>query len=113
MWYILFIAFFILAILLFLLAIKLENNEFCNIVFPIISCGLWLILAIDGMKLEFPYQFYNSTSEAVELGYNFYTSPVSWYVSYLFILMFWITLIYLLAMIWDKWYNYKNWHGGN
>ena len=113
MWYILFLAFFILAILFLFLAIKMENTEYWNIMFTLLSMSLWLILSLSVMKIEFPYQFYNATTDAVELGYNYYTSPISYYESYIFGLMFIITLIYFLAMIWDKWYNYKNWHGGN
>lgn len=107
-----FIMFFILAIVMLLIAIANEGHDYWNISASFISATLWLILALSQMELEIPWQMMNTSSNAIETGYHTFSSPISPYLVYFFVLMFWICFIYFLAMIWDKWYNYKNWHGG-
>jgi len=106
-----FILFFILAGGMLLLAIYLEDSPFWNIVGTLISAVLWLILGLSQMQLEIPYTTVLSNDTILE-GTHIYSSPISPFLTYFFVLMFWICVIYLIAMVWDKWYNYKNWHGG-
>lgn len=108
MWWVIYIVLIALGFFFIILAIRKEDNPFWNMIGALISCVIWMILMFSGMQLEFPYQFYNYTTEAVELGYNIYSSPISPYLTYVFMLFFIITFIYFLAMVWDKWYNYKN-----
>lgn len=107
MWYVMFFVLFGLAVLFMLMAIKYESNPFWNIVSSLISAVLWLILSLSQMELVFPYQFYNEAGNYTVTGYYTFTDPVSPYLVYFFVLMFWVMFIYLLAMIWDKWYNYR------
>lgn len=108
----LFIIFLVLAFLMIILSMVFDDNAFWNISFITVGCVLWLILALSVMEIEIPYEFYNATSGNLETGYHLYTSPISPYLTYLFLLFFILNLIYLIAMVFDKWYNYKNWHGG-
>ena len=107
-----FILLFIFAFLMLILAISEEDNPFWNIIGSLVSAILWIILGISQMEIEIPYTAINS-ADVIVTGVHTYTSPISPYLTYFFIAMFWISFIYLFAMIWDKWYNYKNWHGGN
>jgi len=106
-----FILFFLLAVLMLVIALYLEDNPFWNITGTLISAVLWLILGLSQMQIEIPYTAIR-TNDTIVTGYHTFTSPISPFITYFFILMFWICFIYLLAMVWDKWYNYKNWHGG-
>ena len=106
-----FILFFVLAVLMLFVAIYLEDSPFWNIIGTLVSAVLWLILSLSQMQLEIPYTAVLS-DDTIVTGYHNFSSPISPFLTYFFLLMFWICFIYLLAMVWDKWYNYKNWHGG-
>jgi len=111
MWYINYFVFVTLAVLFLLLAIYKENNPFLNIVGSLLSCVTWLILTLSQLEIEIPYTAIRS-NDTIVTGIHSYTSPISPFLVYFFLLMFIVTFLYFLAMIWDKWYNYKNWHGG-
>ena len=111
MWQTLYIILIGFAILMLLLSIIKENNPFWNITGALLSSVTFLILSLSGMQIEIPYTAIQSDNTIVT-GTHTYTSPISPYLTYFFLLLFILIFIYFLAMIWDKWYNYKNWHGG-
>ena len=106
-----FILLFIQAWLLLGMAIKYEENPFLNIIGSLGSSVTWLILSLSQMQIELPYIELLSTDN-ITTGVYTYTSDISPYLTYYFVFMFIMTFIYWFAMIWDKWYNYKNWHKG-
>jgi len=112
MWVVQYLIFVVLAVLFLLLAIYNEDHPFWNIVGAIISSVLWLILTLSQLVIDFPYIALRS-NDTIVTGFYSYTDPLAPFLSYIFLMMFWLTFIYLMAMVWDKWYNYKNWHGGN
>lgn len=109
MWYLMFLALFALGFIFLFLSIRMEKagNSYWNLIFAMLSAVIWLVLALSNLQLEFPYQYYNASSDAVELGYNVYTSPIAPYSTYIFILFFWITFFYFIAMVYDKWASHK------
>lgn len=109
----LFILLLVFAILLIIFALEYEDNPFWNIISITMSAALWFILALSNLRIESTYQMYNATSGNIETGISEFTSPISPFISYIFMGMGVIMTVYLIAMVFDKWYNYKNWHGGN
>ena len=102
-----FILFFFLALIMILLSISLENkNSFWNIVGAIVSSVLWLILSLTQMEIEIPYTAIRS-NDTIVTGVHTYTSPISPYLTYFFVLLFWLCFIYLIAMVYDKYINRK------
>jgi len=59
------------------------------------------------MEIEIPYQMYNATSGNIESGYHVFTSPISPFITYLLAGFGVIMTIYLVAMVFDKYINYK------
>jgi len=112
MWVSMFIVLLIFAIVLMIFSVWNEDNPFWNIVSMAISFPLWWILGYSQLELEFPYTAITS-DDVIVTGIHTYTSPISPFLLYLFWGIGVICFIYLMAMVWDKWYNYKNWHGGN
>ena len=110
MWSVLFIMLFCMAVLFWIIALKYESNPFWNITSIMLSCIIWLILSLSNMVIEFPYVAIQS-DDTIVTGVYTYTSSISPFLVYLFLGFFILSFIYLLVMIWDKWYNYKNWHG--
>lgn len=102
-----FIIFFILAVLLMILAIENEDHPYWNIVSSSLSAIFWLILSLSQMEIEIPYQLYNATSGNLETGYHLFTSPMSVYLVYIFIGMFWVMIIYTIVCIFNAWVDYK------
>ena len=101
---IMWILLFILTILLMILSVAWERNPFWNLICAALDIPLWLILGISQMQLELPYTFYTGTTVAT--GVHTYTSPISPYLTYLFIGLGMIMLFYLIAMVWDKYGTY-------
>jgi len=97
----------ILAVLFIIFAIEYEGNAFWNLISIVLSTVLWFILALGVIQLERPYTMYNASSGMIESGYSVYTSPISPFLSYVFMGMAVIMMIYLFAMTYDKYINYK------
>jgi len=104
----LFILLLIFAILFIIFAIEYEGNPFWNLVSIVLSSVLWFILALSVMQIERPYEMYNATSGNIETGYHVFTSPVSPFITYIFVGMGIITMIYLVAMVYDRYMEYRD-----
>lgn len=102
-----FIMLLVFAILFIVFAIEFEHNSFWNLISIVLSAVLWFILALSVMQIERPYEIYNASSGVVETGYHTFTSPVSPFISYIFMGMGVIMMIYLFAMTYDKYINWK------
>jgi len=107
MWHIMFIILLIFAIILMLFSVQSENHPFWNIVAGIISIPLWFILGLTNMEIEIPYQIYNSSSSSIEVGVHNFTSPISPFLTYFFMGIGLVMFIYIIAMVYDKWGNFK------
>jgi len=112
MWVSMFILLLVLAVILMLFSVFNEDHPFWNIVSMFVCFPLWWVLGLGQMEIEIPYVAIDS-SDVIVTGYYTYTSPISPFLTYFFFGLGVLCFIYMLAMIWDKWYNYKNWHGGN
>jgi len=112
MWVSMWILLLVFAIILLLFSVLNEDHPFWNIISMMISFPLWWILGYGQLEIEFPYVAI-TTSDTIVSGYEIVTSPISPFLLYFFFGVGVICFIYMWAMIWDKWYNYKNWHGGN
>jgi len=107
MWHIMFIMLLLFAILLMIFSIQLENHPFWNVIMAITSVPLWFILGLANMEIEIPYEIYNASSSQIETGSHVFTSPISPFLTYFFVGIGLIMMIYLIAMVFDKWYNWK------
>lgn len=107
MWHIMFIMLLIFAILLMICSIQLENHAFWNIIMIVVSVPLWFILGLAQMEIEIPYQIFNNSSGNIETSYQVFTSPISPFLTYFFMGIGLIMMIYLIAMVYDKWINWK------
>ena len=106
MWSTLYIMLCVFAFAMMLVAIAKENNPFWNIIGSLLSALTFLILGLSGMEIEIPYTAIQSDNTIVT-GVHTFSSEVSIYLVYFFYLLFVLVFLYFLAMIWDKWYNYK------
>jgi len=112
MWIVQYLVFICLGVFFLLLSIRLEDHPFWNLIGSIVSTVIWLILSISQIVIDIPYIALLS-NDTIITGYYSYTDPIAPFLAYFFLALFWLNFIYLFAMVWDKWYNYKNWHGGN
>ena len=95
----LFIMLLVLAILLVLLSVFENFGIFWDTTFLILSIILWFTLGASIMDIESPYTLYNATSGNVETGYHTVQSSVSPYLSYLFMFMGAVMIIYFVGYI--------------
>jgi len=102
-----FILLLIFAILLIIFAIEYEGNSFWNLVSIVLAIPLWFILGLANMEIERPYELYNISSGNIETGIHTVTSPISPYLTYFFMGVGLLLFIYLFAMVYDKYINYK------
>ena len=102
-----FILLLIFAILLIIFAIEYERNSFWNLVSIVLAIPLWFILGLANMEIERPYELYNISSGNIETGIHTVTSPISPYLTYFFMGVGLLLFIYLFAMVYDKYINYK------
>ena len=103
----LFIMLLIMAILLIIMAIEYEGNPFWNIMSCVLSSFIWFILALGVLRLDTPYQLFNSSSGMVETGMHSYTVPGDIYIAYIFIAFGVLMMIYFVAMVFDKYTDMK------
>lgn len=96
---------FLFAIGLVVLSIKYENNPFWNIVPLMISITLFFVLSISIYELTIPYQLYNGTG--IETGLHEIHLVENIFIGYLLSGMAVLLMIYFIAMIYDKWINFK------
>jgi len=97
---------FILGVLFIIFSIEYERNPFWNLISITLSIPIWFILGLSQMQLEQPYQIFNSTSGNIETGIHTITSPISPYLTYLFVGIGMLMIIYLIAMVYDKYQVY-------
>jgi len=94
-----FIMLLVICVLLTLMIIEFDYGIFWNSTLTMIGIVLWFVLAASIMQIEIPYQIYNSTSGNIETGYHMFTSPISPYLVYFFMLFGIIMMIYFLGYI--------------
>jgi len=104
----LFIMLLVIAVLLIIMSIEYEGNPFWNLITCILSTVLWFILALGVLRLDTPYQIFNSTSGNLETGMHSYTVPGDIYIAYIFIALGVLTMIYFIAMAFDKYNELKD-----
>jgi 4-amino-4-deoxy-L-arabinose transferase-like glycosyltransferase len=104
---IIFIIFILLAVITILLAIYLrEEDAYWNILFIVVSAGLWFILALFTTSgIETPYTAYNSTVGNSSMYYSVYAPAEFVYLSYFFGLMGVLCMIYLIVTIFGYYYE--------
>jgi len=95
----LFIIFMVLAIMLMLIAIMMDFGHFWDTVIIMVDITLWFMLAVSVMEIEIPYQMFNSTSGQIESGYHIFSGKVSPYMTYFFLMMGSIMIIYWVGYI--------------
>jgi hypothetical protein len=96
----------LIAILTLILSIMLrEEDTYWNLVLIPVSTGLWLILALlTAGGIETPYVAYNATTGASSMLYDVYASEPMVYLSYFFMLMGILCIIYLIVTIFGYYY---------
>jgi len=88
-----------LAILFIILSIEYDFGIYWNVIFILTSAMLFYLLAASIMQIEIPWQIFNATSGNVETSYHTFSSPISPYLSYLFMLFGSVIMIYFVAYI--------------
>jgi len=89
----------VFAILFVLLSIEFDFGPYWNVIFILTSVVIFFLLAASVMEIEIPWQMYNATSGNVETGYHTFSSPISPYLSYLFMLFGIVMMIYFVGYI--------------
>ena len=103
-----FILLLIFAILLIILAIEYHDNPYWELVFIVLDIPLWFILALSNMQIERPWEMYNVSSNQIETGIHIVSSPVSPYLTYFFMGIGLVMMIYMIVVIWGSFYE-KSW----
>ncbi len=98
---------FMLGILFIIISLANQSNAFWNIVPLVFAIALFFILALSQMEIEIPYTIFNASSGNIETGYQTFTSPISPFLSYIFVAIAILLMIYLVAMIYDKYMDLK------
>lgn len=107
-----FILFIILAIFFIILAITIDTSEpFWKLMFITLSTVLWFILALNMFNIQTPYTNYNETTGQTEMLYKQYYNESDIYLSYFFALMGILTMLYLIILIFDTYYTFKEEEG--
>ena len=101
----------IVAIILIILAIEYRHNDFWELIFICLDIPLWFIIAVSNMELERPWTMYNSTSGNVETGIYTITSPISPYLTYFFMGIGVVVIIYLISVIFGEKGLYRKFRG--
>jgi len=103
-WY--FIIMLLLAILFLILSVEYEgHNNFWNFTFLILSTVMWFILAQLNLDIQTAYSGFNSTSGNMEMHYDLYSNEATIYISYIFMLMGILCIIYMLVLIFGSYYD--------
>ena len=95
----LFIMLLVIAIILVLITIFEDLGTFWDISFIIISTIIMFTLAASIMDIETPYTLYNATSGNIETGYHTTQSSVAPYISYLFIALGFVMMVYFIGYV--------------
>ena len=95
----LFIMLLVIGILFILLSIEFDLGLFWNVIIILTSIIIFFVLAASVKEIEIPYQMYNATSGNIETGHHTYSSSISPYLSYLFMMFGSIMMIYFVATI--------------
>jgi len=102
-----FVILFVFGILLILISIGNDDNPFWNLTPLVMAIPLFFILGLSNMEIEIPYQMFNSSSGMIETGIDVATSKISPWLSYLFMGIGIVLMIYLIAMVFDKFYGWQ------
>ena len=102
-----FIMLLVIAVLLILMSIEFQENGFWCLISIVLSATIFYILALSIMEIEIPWQMYNATSGNIETGYHTFSSPVSPFLVYIFAGLGTIMMIYLVAMTYDKYMEFR------
>ena len=122
-WY--FIIMLILAFFFLVLSIEYEENKkkgktgnpFWCFMFLILSTSMWFILALLNLNIETPVSGFNVTSGNMEIHYELYTNAPTIYLSYLFMGIGIMCIIYMIVLIFGNYYENldererKSWDG--
>lgn len=103
-----FILLLIFAILLIIMAIEYHDNAFWELVFIVLDVPLWFILALSNMQIERPWEMYNTSSQQIETGIHTVTSPISPYLTYFFMGIGLVMMVYMIAVLFGSVYE-KSW----
>jgi len=97
----------ILAVLFILMSIEYEGHPFWNLICIVLSIVIFFILSLSVHEITEPYQIYNATSGNIETGYQTIHLIENTLLSYIFMGLAVIMMIYFIAMVFDKVYSYK------
>lgn len=101
-----FVIFFIVAIFFILLSIFVPEEEpYWKITFIVLSAVIFFVLSLSNLTIETPYQRFNSTTGNIEVGYDVYVSESNTYMSYFYMLMGSLSMIYLVILIFQTYYE--------
>jgi len=89
----------VIGILLVLLIVFEDFGIFWDTTFILTSILIMFILAISVMDIETPYTLYNATSGAIEEGFHTAQSTTSPFISYFFMMIAVIMMIYFVGYI--------------
>jgi len=102
-----FILLFVMALLMMLMSIGLEDSHtYWSIICMFLAVGLWLILSVGGMEIDMAYQYYNVTSGTMDTGYQTYFDIPE--LAYLYLGLSTVCMIYLVTLIFEpisKWFG--------
>ena len=95
----LFILLLVFAVIILLIVVTNDFGVFWNTVFIMIDIMVWYLLSASVMVIEIPYEIYNVSSSQIETGYHTFTSPISPYLVYFFMMFAVIMMIYFVGYI--------------
>lgn len=90
-----------------ILSVKMrDEDEYWNIMFIVVSIGLWFIVAVLGLGgVETAYVGYNSTLGNSSIYYGVYAPEPFIYLCYFFGMMGCLCIIYLVVTIFGYYYQ--------
>ena len=94
-----FILLLVIGIILVLLIVFEDFGIFWDTTFILTSILIMFILAISVMDIETPYTLYNATSGNIEEGFHSLQSTTSPFISYFFMMIATIMMIYFVGYI--------------
>lgn len=102
-----FLLFVFLAVIMIMLAIHYRGiDTYWNILFIALSATLWFILALlNAGGIETAYAAFNTTTGVTTLEYDTYINEQLIYLSYFFMLMGALCMIYLVVTIFGYYYE--------
>lgn len=102
-----FALFVVMAFITIVLAILLKRDDpYWNILLIVISAMLWYVLALlNAGGIETAYSAFNVTTGGTTLEYDVYINESMIYLTYFFILMGSLCMIYLIVTIFGYYYE--------